>query len=90
LENFIAEKLRRPRADMTDFSPQESRRELHQISVASASSSEAGGNFSALEFFHPRTGAEKISVAVNVVNAGNSRPEFVFARPWRRESCLFS
>src|SRR5437764_9216208 len=75
LENFIAEKLRRPLAEMTDFSPQESRRELHQISGASAFSSEADGNFSALEFFHRPTRAGKIDVAVNVVSAGNSRPE---------------
>ncbi len=43
-----------------------------------------------LEFFHRRAGAEEISVAINVVDAGDSRPEFVFACPRGGESCLFA
>src|SRR5437588_9861606 len=45
---------------------------------------------SILEFFYRRAGAEEIAVAVNVVDARDGWPEFVFARPRRGESCLFA
>ena len=35
------------------------------------------------KLFHRRTGAEEIAIAVNVVDPGDGRPEFVFARPRR-------
>jgi hypothetical protein len=42
------------------------------------------------EPFHWRAGAEKISIAVNVIDACDSGPKFVVARPWRRESSLLA
>ena len=49
-------------------------------------------NLSALliKCFHGRAGAEEVAVAVNVVYACDGRPEFVFERPGRRESCSFA
>src|SRR5207342_3497985 len=43
-----------------------------------------------LELFHWRARAEQIPIAVDVVDAGNYRPEFVVARPRRGKSCLFA
>ena len=37
------------------------------------------------ERFHRRAGADEIAVAVDVVDAANRGPEFVFARPRRRD-----
>ena len=42
------------------------------------------------EIFHGRAGAEKISVAVNIVDARDGGPEFVFARPRRGEGGLLT
>ncbi len=49
-------------------------------------------NLSALliKCFHGRAGAEEVSVAINVVDARDRWPEFVFERPGRRESCSFA
>src|SRR5438094_4704482 len=43
-----------------------------------------------LEFSNRRAGTEEVAIAVNVVDASDRRPEFVFARPGRRENCLFA
>src|SRR5207249_11162087 len=43
-----------------------------------------------LEFSNRRAGTEEVAVAVNIVDASDRRPEFVFAPPGRRENCLFA
>ena len=45
---------------------------------------------SSIKVFYQRAGAKEISVAVNVVDTRDGRPEFMFACPWRRESCLLA
>ena len=43
-----------------------------------------------IEPFDRRTGTEEISVAVNIVDARDGGPEFVFACPRRGKRCLFT
>src|SRR5439155_2979612 len=49
-----------------------------------------GHTYSALKRLNRRAGAEEIAVAVNIVDARDDWPEFVFARPRRGESGLFA
>jgi len=49
-----------------------------------------GVDSSNLERFHRRARAEQIPVSMNIIDPANSWPEFVFARPRRRERRLFA
>jgi hypothetical protein len=40
--------------------------------------------------FHPVTSADRVAVAIDVVDAADRRPEFVFLKPRRRERGLFA
>ena len=43
-----------------------------------------------IKVFDQRTGTKQIAVAINVVDARDGGPEFVFARPRRGKSCFFA
>ena len=47
-------------------------------------------NLFCAEFFHRRAGTEQISIAVNIVDSGNGRPELVFACPGRGKGRFFA
>ena len=44
---------------------------------------------SSIKFFYRRAGTKQIAVAIDVVDARNGGPEFVFACPMRGKSCFF-